>query len=154
MTPIQQLAEEFLSQRRIAVAGVSRTADGAARSIYDRLKTSGHEVFALNPQTSEIQGEPCYPNLASVPGGVDAVVTVTTPEATEAIVDECINLGVQWVWMHRSIGNSVSQRAVDSCQEHGIHAIAGGCPLMFQEPVDFGHKCLKWFYQMTGAIPK
>ena len=65
--------DDFLAQRRIAVAGVSRN-DGphpAANLIYRRLKDTGHDVFAVNPNMPSFEGDPCYPDVRSIPGGVD-----------------------------------------------------------------------------------
>lgn len=152
-TPMDESARDFLSQNRIAVAGVSRQKQDAANIIYDKLKSTGHTVFAVNPNTPEFQGEQCYPDIVSIPGGVEGVVAVTRPEVTEQIVDQCIQTGVRRIWMHRSIGNSVSETAVSKCKKHGIRVIAGGCPMMFLQPVDIGHKCMKWWFNLTGKLP-
>ena len=152
MTTAAELAREFLAQKRIAVAGVSRSTDSTAKGIVEKLEATGHTVFAINPNVSEIDGRPCYPDVASIPGGVDGVVLVTRPDVTAEIVKQCIVAGVPRVWMHRSIGNSVSEAAVADCRSHGIQIIAGGCPMMYQEPVDFGHVCLRWWCGMTGKI--
>lgn len=154
MSTIKERAHDFLAQRRIAVAGVSRHSDQPANLIYRKLRDSGHEVFATNPKTGTAEGATCYPNLASIPGGVDAVVVATPPEATEDVVRQCAELGVSRVWMHRSFGQgSVSEAAVAACREHSITVIPGGCPMMFQEPVDIGHKCMRWLLGVTGKLP-
>ena len=83
------------------------------------------------------------------------MVIVTRPESADEIVRQCADLGVTRVWMHRSFGQgSVSQSAVDFCHEHNIPVIAGGCPMMFCQPVDFGHKCMRWVLRITGGLPK
>ena len=154
MSTIKEMARDFLAQKRIAVAGVSRHADQPANLIYCKLRDAGHEVFATNPKTPEAEGDACYPDLASIPGGVDAVVVATPPSATEDVVRQCSDLGVRRVWMHRSLGQgSVSESAVDHCRRHGIQVIPGGCPMMFEEPVDFGHKCIRWVLGVTGKLP-
>lgn len=148
---------EFLGQKRIAVAGVSR--DGgrhpAGNLIYHRLKTTGHDVFAVNPNMRVFEGDRCYPNLQSIPGGVDGVVIITRPDATERIVRDCNDAGVRRVWMHHSIGKgtSVSPEAVRYCQQHGITVIAGACPMMYGSSVDFGHRCMRWMLNLTGGLP-
>jgi predicted CoA-binding protein len=154
MATTDEMVQDFLSQKRIAVAGVSRSGKDAANAIYDKLKMTGHEVFAINPKAATIAGDPCYPDIAAIPGSVDGVVTVTTPEVTAQIVQQCVTAGVRRVWMHRSLGSSVSESAVQLCHQHGIKVIAGGCPMMFQEPVDLGHKCLRWWFRVTGSLPK
>ena len=71
--------EDFLAQRRIAVAGVSRNKNEAANAVYRKLRGAGYEVFAVNPNAGEVEGDPCFPDLGSVPGGVDGVVIATHP---------------------------------------------------------------------------
>ncbi|MCK6621428.1 MAG: CoA-binding protein [Calditrichaceae bacterium] len=156
MPALKEKIADFLAQKRIAVAGVSRDPKGsAANLIYQKLKQSGYEVFALNPQADSVEGERCYPDVKSIAQGVDGVVIVTRPEAAERIVRECAEAGVPRVWMHRSFGaGSVSEAAAQFCAEHNISVIAGACPMMFCPPVDFGHKCMRWILGATGKLPK
>jgi predicted CoA-binding protein len=155
MTTLNELVRDFLAQRRIAVAGVSRSSGQAANAVYRKLRGSGYEVFAVNPNADEVEGEACHPDLKSVPGGVDGVVVATHPDATDRVLQECAELGISRVWLHRSFGQgSVSDTAVDYCRRNGISVIPGGCPLMFSEPVDFGHRCMRWVLKLTGGLPK
>lgn len=155
MNTLQEAVESFLGQKRIAVAGVSRNKNQAANIVYRKLRDSGYQVFPINPVASELEGDTCYADLKSVPGGVDAVVIATHPKVAGQIVRECAELGISHVWMHRSFGQgSVSDEAVEYCREHGIRVIPGGCPMMFCEPVDLGHKCMRWFLKLTGGLPK
>ena len=139
------------------MAGVSRDDNHhpAANLIYRRLKQTGHEVFAVNPHLQTFEGDRCYPNVQSVPGGVDAVVIVTRPETTAKIVRECSAAGIRRVWMHQSTakGSSVSQEAVEYCRAHDISVIAGACPMMFGPGIDFGHACMRWMLKLTGGLP-
>jgi predicted CoA-binding protein len=148
---------DFLAQKRIAVAGVSRNKGHhpVGNLIYDRLKTTGHEVFAVNPQMQAFEGDRCYPDLRSIPGGVDGVVIITRPDITERIVRDCGDAGVRRVWMHQSIGKgtSVSAAAVEYCRQHDISVIAGACPMMFGPGADVGHTCMRWFLKLTGGLP-
>src|SRR5262245_5017051 len=147
---------DFLSQKRIAVAGVSRNRSShpVGNLIYERLKKTGHDVIAVNPNLATFDGERCYPDLQSIPGGVDGVVIVTRPEATEQIVRDCHAAGVSRVWMHQSIGKgtSVSPKAVEYCRQHDISVIAGACPMMYAG-ADVGHTCMRWFLKLTGGLP-
>ena len=158
MTPttFEAKVHDFLAQKRIAVAGVSRnTRHPTGNLIYRRLKTSGHDVFPVNPNMQTFEGDRCYPDLKSIPGGVDGVVIVTRPDVTERIVHECGDAGVPRVWMHRSIqkGSSVSEEAVEYCRQHDISVIAGACPMMYGAGVDFGHTCIRWILKLTGGLP-
>ncbi len=120
MGSVTEAAAEFLSRKRIAVAGVSREPAGhGGNYVYRRLRDRGYEVFAVNPRADEVEGDPCYHDIRSIPGGVDAVVIATPPEAAEAVARECRELGITRVWMHRLYGSgSVSPAAVEYCREN------------------------------------
>ncbi len=156
-TSLDIQVNDFLGQKRIAVAGVSRDNSGhpAANLIYRRLKKTGHDVFAINPNMQTFDGDRCYPSVRSIPGGVDGVVIVTRPETTERIVHECGDAAVRRVWMHRGLGkgSSVSDTAVEYCRQHDIAVIAGACPMMYGPGVDFGHTCMRWFLRLSGRLP-
>lgn len=156
MSTIKEAASEFLSQRRIAVTGVSRKPSGhGSNVVYDRLKQRGYEVFPVNPNAAEISGEPCFPDLGSIPEGVDAVVIATRPERAMATMEECAALDIGHVWMHRSFGEgSVSPEAAAWGRDQGIQVIDGGCPLMFDPVADGGHKAMKVVFKLTGKVPR
>ena len=154
MVPVKQAVAEFLAQKRIAVTGVSRAPkDHGSNVVYKRLRERGYEVFAINPNTDQVEGDPCYRDLKSVPGGVEAVVIGTRPGTAEATMRECADLGIKHVWMHRGPGTgSVSAAAAQYGRQHGIIVIDGGCPLMFNPTADFGHKMMR--HMFAGHVPK
>lgn len=154
VTGLDELVQGFLSQKRIAVAGVSRNPREAANLIFRKLDGAGYDVVPVNPRADEVEGRPCYPDLTAIPNGVDGVVIATPPSAAQALVEQCATLGIRWVWMHRSFGEgSVSPAAVEWCRTHDIRVIAGACPMMFCTPVDFGHRCIRWLLGVTGGLP-
>ena len=156
MATIEQAASDFLAGRRIAVTGVSRTPKShGANVVYCRLRERGYEVFAVNPNAEEVEGDLCHPDLRSIPGGVDAVVIATRPERAEATMRECAELGITRVWMHRGPGaGSVSESAADLGRRHGITVIDGGCPCMFGATADFGHKIMRALLTLSGNVPR
>jgi predicted CoA-binding protein len=156
-TTLEARVDDFLAQKRIAVAGVSRNDSHhpVGNLIYHRLKHTGHEVFAVNPHMQTFEGERCYPDLQSIPGGVDWVVIVTRPDVTERLVQDCGDAGVRRVWIHKSMGkgSSVSAKAVEYCRQHEISVIAGACPMMYGEGADLGHRCMRVILKLTGGLP-
>lgn len=156
MTKIQEAATEFLGNKRIAVTGVSRKPDGHGSNVmYRRFRDRDYEVFAVNPNADQVEGDPAYPDLRSIPGGVEAVVIGTKPETAEATMRECAELGIKHVWMHRGPGaGSVSPAAAEYGRGHGIAVIDGGCPCMFGETADFGHKAMKVVLTLSGNVPR
>jgi predicted CoA-binding protein len=154
MQTMDEAASEFLANKRIAVTGVSRQArDHGANTVFRRLRDRGYEVFAVNPNTDEVEGVHSYHDLRSIPGGVDAVVIGTAPHRADSTMRECDELGIKQVWMHRSFGaGSVSETAAAYGREHGITVIDGGCPLMFAPTADFGHRVMRVVYR--SHVPK
>ncbi|MEV6304534.1 CoA-binding protein [Actinoplanes sp. NPDC051861] len=156
MSTMKEAAARFLAHRRIAVTGVSRDPQGhGSNVVYQRLRDRGYEVFAINPNAGEVEGDRCYHDLKSVPGGVEAVVIGTRPEVAEETVRECAELGIAYVWMHRGPGaGSVSEAATAYGRRHGITVIDGGCPLMFDPTADFGHRVMRFVLTRSGSVPK
>jgi predicted CoA-binding protein len=154
MANVPETVAEFLSGKRIAVAGVSRDPGQAANAVYRKLRDSGYEAFPVNPKAAEVEGTRCYPDLASIPGLLDGVVVATHPDVSVELVRQCSERGVARVWFHRSFGQgSVSEPALRECERRGIRCIVGGCPLMYCEPVDFGHRCMRWWLRRQGRVP-
>ena len=105
MSTTKNAAREFLTHKRVAVTGVSRIPkDHGSNVVYKRLRDRGYEVFAVNPNAEEVEGDTCYRNLNWIPGGVDWVVIATRPETAEKTVHGCVELGIDRVWMHRAFG--------------------------------------------------
>lgn len=157
MVSIKDAAATFLATKRIAVTGVSRDAKGGHGSnvVYQRLKERGYEVFAVNPNAEQVVGDPAYHDLHAIPGGVDAVVIGTRPERAAATMEECAELGIRQVWMHRSVGaGSVDEQAVAWGREHGMTVIDGGCPLMFEPVSDPGHKIMRAIFTLNHHVPR
>ena len=154
MPTMQEAASAFLANKRIAVTGVSRKPkEHGSDTVYKRLRERGYEVYAVNPNADEVEGSRSYPDLKSIPGGVDAVVIGTAPSRAEGTMRECAELGIKHVWMHHGAGaTSVSEKATEYGRQHGITVIDGGCPLMFAPTADFGHKIMRLF--RSGHVPK
>jgi len=164
MSHIDDLAKDFLAQKRIAVAGVSTTREAAANLIYRTLRKRGYTVYAINPRMDTFLGDPCYPDVASLPEIPDGLVIVTKPAVAEDLVRQCIEVGARRVWMHCLLGThprflkgvatsmgSVSPEAVRLCRENDIAVIPGSCPMQFLGE-DFGHTCMRGILRVTGAL--
>jgi predicted CoA-binding protein len=152
---LAQAANEFLAQTRLAVAGVSRDPKQPANLIYRRLRDTGHEVFAVNPNAEQVEDGSCYASVLEIPGGVDGVVVVTPADASASVVEDCAAAGVPRVWLHRGLGEgSLSEDALAACRRHGIAVIPGGCPNMFGATSDPGHRGLLHILKITGKVPR
>jgi len=158
MAKIDNLVEDFLSQKKIAVVGVSDKRDTGCNLSFKKFKEAGYQVYAVNPHISSYEGQPCYADLKSLPEKPDAVFLLTNPKVTEQIVSQCVELGVKHVWMHCMMGTkaglaagmtSVSQSAVEVCKANGIAVIPGSCPNQFLKP-DFFHGMMRTMWSAVG----
>lgn len=100
MSKLDPIVKDFLAQKKIAVVGVSEKRETGCNLAYRRFKEAGYIVSAVNPRLTAFDGDPCYPDLRSVPDKPDAVFILTNPTITEQIVQQCIDLGIKHVWMH------------------------------------------------------
>ena len=154
MRPVPEAVAMFLRGKRLAVAGVSRNGREPSNAIFKRFRSCGYEVFPVNPAATIVEGEPCYPDLKSLPAPIDGVMIATRPDVSVDIVRQCAALGIDRVWFHRSIGEgSVSPEALATCRASQITPIVGGCPMMYCGRVDIFHKCMRWWLRNTGKIP-
>jgi predicted CoA-binding protein len=160
MAKIDDLANQFFALKKIAIAGVSDRRETGCNSIYYKFKSSGYNVFAINPRLETFDGDPCYPNLKAIPEKPDGVFILANPKVTEQIVQECVDLGVKHVWMHCMMGTkpglatsitSVSDESIRLCRENGIQVIPGSCPNQFLKP-DFGHGMMRGMWRLFGFL--
>jgi uncharacterized protein len=147
----KKLVEEFLAQKNIAVVGVSRKKTKFGNAIYRELKQKGYNVFAVNPNMSEFEGDACYPDLLSISEKVDAVVINVPPVQTGKVVREANEVGIKKVWLQQG---SQSDEAVRYCEEKGIDCVSNECILMFAQPSAFIHRAHKWVWGVLGKLPQ
>jgi hypothetical protein len=160
MAKIDALVKDFLAQKKIAVVGVSDKRDTGCNLAYSNFKKNGYQVYAVNPRITTFEGDPCYPDLKSIPEKPDAVFILSNPKVTEQVVQQCVELGVRHVWMHCMMGtkpglvasmSSVSPEAVEVCRANGIQVIPGSCPNQFLSP-DFGHGMMRVLWRAMGFM--
>ena len=160
MSKIDTLVQDFLAQKKIAVVGVSDKRETGCNLGYRKFKEAGYIVYAVNPHLTTFEDAPCYPDLKSIPEKPEAVFILANPKVTEQIVQQCVDLGIQRVWMHCMMGTkpglaagmtSVSQDAVRLCRENGITVIPGTCPNQFLKP-DFCHAVMRVMWRTLGFL--
>ena len=125
------LIEHILDQKCFAVTGVSRDPAKYGYKVFKSLQNAarqyGYTVYAINPNTDSIDGEPCYPSLDNVPGPIDCVVTVTPPEVTEETMRSAAHLKVPYVWMQPG---SESTAAFNMARASSMQIVSGGSCIM------------------------
>jgi len=146
---------DFLAQKRIAMAGISRDPASFSVNLFKELCRRGYDVVPVNPHATEVEGRRCFARVQDIQPAVDAALLMTSPEATEAVVNDCAEAHIARVWMYRAAGKgSVSAKAVAFCREHGIQVIPGECPFMFLPEAAGFHRFHGFVRKITGSYPR
>lgn len=143
--------EDFLSQKTIAVAGVSRNRNKFGNIIFRELEKKGYKVIPVNPNAENLESRTCYPNMASLPEVVDALVCVVPSSESAKVTKEAYDSGVKRIWFQQG---SESQESIAFCHDKGIPAIYNQCILMYVEPTGGIHKFHRWIWKIFGKLPK
>ncbi len=140
--------QEFIEKKRIAIVGASsknkqKFGNMAAKELLDR----GYEVVFVHPESKEIDGQPCYPNLEAVKEKADAVFVCIPPEGGEQVLREATEAGFKNVWLQQgastpdllTLGNQLD-----------LDVVSGKCILMYAEPVGSFHKFHQVIWKIVG----
>jgi len=145
----------FLAQKRIAMAGISRDPANFSVKLFEELCRRGYDVVPVNPNTAEVQGRRCFARVQDIQPPVEAALLMTSPEATETVVNDCAEAGILRVWMYRAGGKgAVSPKAVQVCRERGIQLVPGECPFMFLPETAGFHRFHGLIRKITGRYPR
>jgi predicted CoA-binding protein len=147
----EELVQEFLSKKRIAIWGVEDVKGDPGQWVAGRLRKQGIQVIAVNPEFTDETQEERVSSLTKVDPPVEAVlVYVDRPQTMEAVGD-CIAAQIPLVWLHDALSPGAAiPEAIDQLRSANCTVIPGLCPMLFLKPVDPAHFCLKWMLRMTG----
>ncbi len=153
-TVSMQAVNEFLAQRRLAVVGVSDAKGSFAKTVYRELRTHGYDIVPVNPSVASVDGDRCFPDLASVPGDIDGAIVMVNRDVSPSIVRDCVARGIQHVWLFKGLGGpgAVSDEAVQIAHEHGLSVVEGACPLMFLDSPGWVHRVHRFMRRRNGGI--
>jgi uncharacterized protein len=97
-----EVIDDFLAQKRIAIAGISRDSASDSMRLLEELVRRGHDVVPVNRKMPQVQGRRCFARMQDLQPPVDAVLVMTPSEVTESIVNDCAAAGIRRVWMYRA----------------------------------------------------
>lgn len=142
--------DEFLAQRVLAVAGVSKNKKKFGNIVFRELGEKGYRLFPVNPNAADIDGEKCYGSLRELPEGVGGVIVVTPPAETAKVVADAAAAGIGRVWLQQG---AETAEAISLAREKGLSVVHGECVLMFAEPAAFPHRAHRWLWGLLGKLP-
>lgn len=140
----------FVAQKRLALAGASRSGKKFGNAILRELVSHGYDVVPIHPEAAELEGLRCVRDLASVAGRPDGVVVVTHPGEAARLVAEAGAAGIRRVWLQQGAG---SPEAAAAAREAGIALVQGHCLLMFLDDAKGIHRFHRGLWRLLGKLP-
>jgi len=141
---------DFISQKTLAIVGVSRGGQKFGNMAYRELKAKGYKLYPIHPTADTLEGDRAYPDFKSMPEKVGGVLVIVPPAQTEKVVREAAAAGIRRVWMQQG---AESDAVIRFCQENGIAEVHGECIMMFAGK-NFFHKPHRWVWKLLGKLPK
>lgn len=123
---IQRILDEC---RTIAVVGLSSNPSRASNSVSHYMQRQGYKIIPINPNETEVLGEPAFPTLeaaAAVAGTIDLVNVFRRPEDAGAVVDEAIRIGARAVWLQDGV---IDRLAAERAVAAGLLVVMDDCLL-------------------------
>lgn len=146
-----QKIEQFVAQRHIAVAGISRNPGKFGNAIFKELKKQGYTLYPISQHMTEFEGEKCYPDIASLPELVSGIVINTKAEQTKILLQQSKDKGISNIWLQQGSSNASIQADAASMDRN---VITGQCILMFAHPTHFIHRAHRFMNKLIGKYPK
>ena len=118
--------KNFLTLKKVAVIGMSRTESKAAHFVPKYLSENGFDIIPINPNSNEILNKKCYKEITEVDGEI-AIVDVFRPsEDVLPFVKDAIKKNPKVIWLQEGIHN---EEAENLAREHGIDVVFNRCML-------------------------
>ncbi|MGR0221875.1 CoA-binding protein [Agromyces sp. ZXT2-6] len=94
------------SAKSVAIVGASPKPQRSSYFVGTYLQqSSDYRVYFVNPNETEILGQPAYANLADLPEVPDIVVVFRRGSDIPSVVDEVVAAGVTTIWVQLGIWN-------------------------------------------------
>lgn len=108
----------------IAVVGLSANPARPSYRVARAMQGYGYRIVPVRPLLEEVLGEPAYADLKNIPFKVDMVDVFRAAEHVPAIVDSCIALGIQSLWLQEGV---IHEEAAQRAQAAGITVVMNRC---------------------------
>lgn len=141
--------EEFLTGKRFAIVGVSRSGKKFGNTIQTEMKERGYQMYIVHPEAEEIGGDKCYPALSALPGVVDGVVICVPPQQAGEAMRQAVEAGIKNIWLQQG---AQSPAVLKQAGELGVKPVTGKCILMYAQPVRSFHNWHRFFAKLFGQL--
>lgn len=146
---MNQLIDQFVSSKRIAVVGMSRSGRKFGNMAAKELKAKGYEIYPVHPEAAEIDGFTCSANLQSLSGKVDGVWISVPPRNVSTVLKDAAEIGLKNIWLQQGAWSAEVQQTID---ELGLPVVSKKCIMMYAPPVKSVHKFHRTIKGIFGRL--
>jgi hypothetical protein len=147
----KETVNDFVSQKNLAIIGVSRNPKKFGNYIYKELKSKDYNVFAINPNMNEFEGDKVFHSLDQLPSQVDAVLLSIPPAKAKEALKEVAKQGIKRVWLQQGSSN---KDVIKTCDDLGLKYVSNECIMMYTDPVNSIHKFHRAIWKLIGKYAK
>lgn len=113
--------------KTIAVVGLSSNPARPSYGVTEYMQSSGYQIIPVNPNETDVLGEPSYASLEEVPQKIEIVDVFRRAEDVPPVVDAAIRKGAKVVWMQQGIAN---EPAAEKARAAGLTVVMDACILV------------------------
>jgi uncharacterized protein len=113
--------------KTIAVVGLSANPARPSYGVTEYMQSAGYHIVPVNPNETDVLGEPSYARLEDVPRKIEIVDVFRRPEDVLPVVDAAISVGAKVIWMQLGIAN---EPAAEKARAAGITVVMDACILV------------------------
>lgn len=110
--------------KTIAVVGLSPKQERPSFTVSRAMQALGYRIVPVRPGVREVLGEPAYARLADIPFGVGLVNVFREATAIPGVVEECLAIGAQAIWIQEGI---VHEAAAEQARAAGLTVVMNRC---------------------------
>jgi hypothetical protein len=122
--PIRDILTKY---KTIAVVGLSSNPVRPSYGVTEYMQSSGYQIIPVNPNETDVLGEPSYASLEDVPQKIEIVDIFRRPEEVPPVVDAAIRAGAKVIWMQQGIAN---EAAAEKARAAGLTVVMDACILV------------------------
>jgi hypothetical protein len=117
----------MLQLKTWAVVGATDNKEKFGYKIFKAMHERGMQVYPVNPGITEVLGQKCYQTLKDLPIKPDAVNFVVPPRVGEQIIRDCVELGIQNVWLQPGAD---AEQVILLAQQQELTVVSHACIML------------------------
>jgi len=122
--PIFEILTKY---KTIAVVGLSSNPARPSYGVTEYMQSAGYHIIPVNPNETDVLGEPSYASLEEVPQKIEIVNIFRCPNQVPPVVDAAIRANAKVIWMQLGIANVA---AAEKAQAAGLTVVMDACILI------------------------